>query len=129
MTLSAHSMQYLNQQGGMLTHVEIEDNGQARAYKLVPTTHWHNGNKFPYEVEKDLRRESFRETTIQGLNYYLVPESTTNAVGRVTPYARPVPDDTIPTQQVRNAEPPAAVKKYLKAEDRKIRRLGTTEGK
>lgn len=120
MTLSAHSMQYLNQQGGLLTFVEIDDSGVANAYKLVPVTCWHNSQKFPHDIEKDIRNEGFRRVTKEGLEYFLVPETTTNAQGRVAQYAIGEP----PPPTIHNAKAPPAAEKYLKAEKRKITRLG-----
>ena len=111
--LSASTMQYLNQLGGLVTFVDIEDTGRAVAYKLVPCTHYHDHKKFPHEVERELRAESFRTTVIEGLEYYLVPETTTNAVGTVAQYVQP----DRPTQEVSMKPPPAQVK-YIKRDSK-----------
>jgi len=107
--LSANSMQYLNQLGGLLTFVDIEDTGRAVAYKMVPCSHWHQSNQFPHEVQKELRAQTFRTTKVEGLEYYLIPETTTNAVGTVTQYVQPEPSPV----PVDTKAPPAAAK-YLK---------------
>lgn len=123
MALSPYSMQYLNQIGGLLTFVEISDSGSANAYKLVPVSHWHNGQQFPHDVINDLKSQDFSRLTEQGLEYYLVPESTTNAHGTVSAYVQ-VAQEAVPASRPRAAEPPPAVQKYLKSESRKIKRLG-----
>ena len=111
--LTAHSMQYLNQLGGLNTHVDISDNGVAKAYKLVPCSHYHNGNAFPHDIVMDLQKESHKTTTIEGLQYYLIPETTINAEGTVTQYVQPEPAPNLVTTEA----PPAAAK-YLKRERR-----------
>lgn len=115
MALPASVRQWLAQQGGLVTYVDIETNGRAVAYKLVPCSHYHNHQKFPIEVERALRFEAFRVTKNEGLEYYLVPDETSiNSVGTVSPAAFPEE----PLEQVETKAPPAAAK-YLKRETKK----------
>lgn len=92
MALSAHVVQFVNQLG-LLTFIDPSTGPQGphgcSAFKLVPTSGWHNGQKIPHEVDLELKVQGYKKTSLEGVEYYLVPDdSSTNAPGTLSHYAQ-----------------------------------------
>lgn len=58
------------------------------AYFLVPANGWYNGHRFPHDVEEDLGNAKLEKATFEGLDYYLIPEESSNLPGRLSHYAQ-----------------------------------------
>lgn len=58
------------------------------AYWLVPTNGWFNGSRFSNDVETDLSDGKFDKTSLEGLEYYRIPEESSNLPGRLSHYAQ-----------------------------------------
>lgn len=128
MALSSQSALFVSQLGGIITEVEDEGNG-TRSYKLVPTTCYHQGQRFPFQVEQELKASGLRLKTIEGLDYFMVPDLVSvNALGKISHYAQRTPgakSDNYRTEPVQDSSPvsirrvaqesPDAVKRYITA--------------
>lgn len=55
---------------------------------LVPASGWHNGQRFPHDVQVDLEGAGLEKTTVEGLEYFLIPEESSNLPGRLSHYAQ-----------------------------------------
>lgn len=91
MALTAASYQYLSQLG-VQRLINTGDgpagpNGVTSNW-LVPAGGWSNGQRFPHEFQTDLEDQSFDKVTIEGVEYFLVPETSTNLPGRIAHYAQ-----------------------------------------
>lgn len=60
------------------------------SYWLVPANGYNNytGERFPHNVAEDLANQDHKKTTLDGVEYYLVPEVSTNTPGRLSHYAQ-----------------------------------------
>lgn len=58
------------------------------AYHLVPANGYHNGQRLPHDVHEDLKAQSYETRTIEGIEYYLIPEVSTNLPGTLSHYAQ-----------------------------------------
>lgn len=134
MSLTPQTAQFLSQLG-TLTYVDVSAGPTgphgAVAYDLIPTSGWHQGQRFPHSVEVELAAQGFKKTTIEGVQYYLVPdEKSTNVPGTVSHYAQrtSVADLQNPpgggvNRALENVDysdhvaAPEAVKKYVKDTD------------
>jgi len=58
------------------------------AFHLVPTGGYHNGQRLPHDVHEDLKAQSYDTRTIEGVEYYLIPEVSTNLPGQLSHYAQ-----------------------------------------
>lgn len=91
MALSPQTYQYISQLG--VQRVVDASTGPAgpsgvSASLLVPTGGWHNGQRFPHAVEEDLKAAKLSKTTVEGVEYFLVPEVSSNLPGRLSHYAQ-----------------------------------------
>ena len=91
MALSAGAMQYIGQLG--VQRLVDASTGPAgphgvTAHWLVPAGGWHNSQRFPHEFQEELEGEKFEKTSIEGIEYFLVPEVSTNLPGRLSHYAQ-----------------------------------------
>lgn len=91
MALSAQTYQYVNQLG--LTRLIDAGSGPdgphgVTSYWLAPVGEWHNGQRIPHTVFEDLGSQNFDKTTVEGVEYYLVPEESSNLPGRLAHYAQ-----------------------------------------
>lgn len=89
--LSAQTVQYLS---GFPFIREIDPssgpsgpNG-VTSYWLVPTSGWSGDVRFPYDVSEDLKSQSYNKVTVDGIEYYRVPEESSNLPGRLSEYAQ-----------------------------------------
>lgn len=57
-------------------------------YLLVGANGWHNGTRLTHEVNEDLQKAGFEKQTVEGVEYFLVPESASNVPGRLSHYAQ-----------------------------------------
>lgn len=92
MAISVQTAQYITQLG-LLTYVDPSEGPAGPhgtvVYKLVPTSGWYNGQRFPYDVETDLKLQGYKTTSIEGVEYFLVPDdSATNVPGTISHYAQ-----------------------------------------
>lgn len=58
------------------------------SYLLVGANGWHNGSRLPHEVAEDLGNAGFNKQTVEGIEYFLVPEVSSNLPGRLSHYAQ-----------------------------------------
>lgn len=137
MALSATTFQYIAQLG-LLTYVDPSQGPKGPqgtvAYKLVPTNCWHGGNPFPRDVQVELKAEKFKKYSLEGVEYWLVPdEGSTNLPGNLSHYAQTTTDtdlvnppgggvnraaETFKGKNVSKvATDPEAVSKYVKSTD------------
>src|SRR5687767_2633205 len=91
MALSAASYQFVNQLG--VTRIVDASGGPEGphgtvSYWLVPTGDWHNGQRLPHDVVEDLKGQKYYKETVEGVEYYLVPEEASNVPGRLSHYAQ-----------------------------------------
>lgn len=91
MALTAQTVQFLSQQG-LTREVDASSGPEGpkgvTAYWLVPTSGWINGQRFPHPVEVDFAKQSFDKVTFEGVEYYRVPESSSNLPGLLGHYAQ-----------------------------------------
>lgn len=92
MALSAPVYQYISQLG-LMTYVDPSEGPKGPqgtvAYKLVPTSCWVASQPFPRDVEIELKAEKFKKFSLEGVEYWLVPdESSTNLPGTLSHYAQ-----------------------------------------
>lgn len=91
MAISPQTNQYLTQRN-LLRLVDVgagPDGPQGvTSHWLVPTNGYHQGHRLPHEVAEDLNGQDFKKTTHEGLEYYLVPEVSSNTPGRLSHYAQ-----------------------------------------
>jgi len=58
------------------------------SYHLIPTGGYHNGQRLPHDVHEDLKDQGYDTRTLDGVEYYLIPEVSTNVPGRLSHYAQ-----------------------------------------
>jgi len=89
--LSPNSVRYIGQLG-TLREVDASSGPEGpagvTAYWLVPTSGYHNGERFPHEVSEELKDGSYDKTTVDGVEFYKVPEESSNLPGRLSHYAQ-----------------------------------------
>lgn len=91
MALPASTYQFLNQQAFLrLVDPSAGPDGPhgTVAFWLVPTGGYFAGQRAPHQVTEDLKAESYDTQVIEGVEYYLVPEESTNLPGRLSHYAQ-----------------------------------------
>lgn len=91
MALYPESYQYISQLGVMrLIDATTGPDGPlgVTAYWLVPSGGWNNGQRFPHDVQADLEDQGFETRTFEGIEYFLVPEESSNLPGRLSHYAQ-----------------------------------------
>lgn len=91
MALSAQSYQFISQLGVCrLIDASTGPEGPhgVTSSLLVPANGWHNGHRFPHDVQVDLEAQGFDKTVQEGIEYFLVPEESTNLPGRLSHYAQ-----------------------------------------
>lgn len=90
-SLSPQTYQFINQIN-TLRYIDVTTGPEGAhgvtSYWLVPTGHWHNGQRFSHDVVEDLAAQDFKKTSVEGVEYYLVPEESTNLPGRLSHYAQ-----------------------------------------
>jgi hypothetical protein len=89
--LTAATYQFISQSG--TTRLIDATNGVPGprgtvSFLLVGSNGYHNGTRLPHEVDEDLKNAGFEETTVEGIDYYLVPEYATNVPGILAHYAQ-----------------------------------------
>lgn len=92
MSLNAQSLQYL---AGLpfVRKIDVSTgptgpNGVTAAW-LIPTSGWVGDQRFPYDVSEDLNGQSYDKETVDGIEYYLVPEDdSSNLPGKLSEYAQ-----------------------------------------
>jgi len=91
MALSPSTYQFVTQLGP-LRYIDASTGPDGphgvTSYWLVPSGGWHNGQRFPHTVQQELEGEKFNKETIEGVEYFLIPESSTNTPGRLSHYAQ-----------------------------------------
>lgn len=91
MALSPNSVRYIGQLG-FLRHVDATtgpDGAQGTTSNwLVPTSGYHNTERFPHSVAEELKGENFEKVTLEGVEYYKVPEESSNLPGLLSHYAQ-----------------------------------------
>lgn len=58
------------------------------SYWLIPANGYVNGQRLPHAVAEDLKNAGFTTYTQEGVEYYLVPEASSNTPGRLSHYAQ-----------------------------------------
>lgn len=91
MALTPQTYQFINQLG--VLRLVDPSNGpdgphSTQAFWLVPAGGWHNGQRFPHDVVEDLNAQNYEKTEVEGLQYFLVPEESSNLPGRLSHYAQ-----------------------------------------
>ena len=102
--------------------MEIEGD-KAFIFKLIPKSCFHEGQKFPYEVEQELVNSGFKVGERNGTLYYLVPEPGS---GQTIPAdalrkSQPVVDHTVLTDTV--------VTRYVEAAEQEVEPVKKTRRK
>jgi hypothetical protein len=89
--LSPQTYQFVNQLG-VTRYIDASTGPDGphgvTSYWLVPSGGYHNGTRFPHDVVEDLKGQSYDTRTIEGVEYYLVPEESSNLPGRLSHYAQ-----------------------------------------
>lgn len=136
MALSAPVYQYIAQLG-LMTYVDPSQGPKGPqgtvAYKLVPTSCWHGSQPFPRDVVAELKAEKFKKYSLEGVEYWLVPdEGSTNLPGLLSHYAQTTTDtdlqnppgggvnraaETFTKKDADATTDPEAVSKYVKSTD------------
>lgn len=91
MALLPESYQYLSQMGVQrLIDASTGPEGSrgVTAHWLVPTGEWHNGQRLQFNFVEDLKKQKFDKTMVEGVEYFLVPEESSNLPGRIAHYAQ-----------------------------------------
>lgn len=91
MALSAGSNQFISQLGVQrLVDASAGPEGPQGvvAYWLVPAGGYHNGQRFPHAFAEELEGEKFEKVSMEGVEYFLVPEESSNLPGRIAHYAQ-----------------------------------------
>lgn len=58
------------------------------SYHLVPTNGYHNGQRLPHDVHEDLKAQDYERRDLEGVEYFLIPEVSTNLPGLLSHYAQ-----------------------------------------
>lgn len=91
MALSPNTYRYIGQLG-LLREVDAstgpEGPGGVTAHWLVPTNGYCNGERFPFSVSEELAAANFDKTEVDGVEYFKVPEESSNLPGRLSHYAQ-----------------------------------------
>lgn len=88
MALSSNTYQFIQQLGATkLIDASAGVNGVV-AFALVGANGWHNGQRLPHDIEVDLSSQKYDKQVIEGIEYYLVPEVSSNLPGRLAVYAQ-----------------------------------------
>jgi hypothetical protein len=91
MAINPVTYQYVSQLGlQRLIDVSTGPDGPhgVTAFWLVPAGGWHNNQRFPHDIDEDLGGAGLTKTTVEGQEYYLVPEESSNLPGRLSHYAQ-----------------------------------------
>lgn len=89
--LSSATYQYISQLGATrLIDVSAGPEGPngVTSSLLIGANGWHNGARLPHEVVEDLDGAAFNKQTVEGIEYFLVPEVSSNLPGRLSEYAQ-----------------------------------------
>lgn len=91
MAITSQTYQFLNQQN--LTRLidvsgDVEGPKGTVSYWLVPSNGYINGQRVPHAADTELQDAGFDKTTVEGLEYYLVPEESSNTPGLLSHYAQ-----------------------------------------
>lgn len=90
-SISSATYQFLNQQP-LLRFVDAShgpDGPQGtQSFWLVPTNGYFNGQRAPHTVKVELDAGGYDKTTLEGIEYFLVPEESTNTPGLLSHYAQ-----------------------------------------
>lgn len=91
MALSAQTYQFLTQQG-LLRLIDTTsgpaDGRQTVSYWLVPSNGFFNQQRAPYSVSTEITNEGFDKQEIDGVEYFLIPEESSNLPGLLSHYAQ-----------------------------------------
>lgn len=87
MALSANTYQYIRQLG-LTREISADRADSVVSNWLVPANGWHNSQRLPHAVAEDLANASFEKTVVEGIEYYKVPEESTNLPGLLSHYAQ-----------------------------------------
>lgn len=91
MALSDQSVQYLNSLP-FLREIDASAGPAGPtgvvAYTLVPSNGWLGSQRFPHDVNEELAAEGYDTTSVEGIDYYRVPEVSNNLPGRLSEYAQ-----------------------------------------
>lgn len=58
------------------------------SYHLVPTNGYHNGQRLPHDVHEDLKAQDYEKRDLDGVEFFLIPEVSTNLPGLLSHYAQ-----------------------------------------
>lgn len=91
MAISPNTNLYISQLG-LLREIDASTGPEGphgvTAYWLVPTNGYHNGERFPHEVSEELKDANYDTDVYDGIEYYKVPEESSNLPGRLSHYAQ-----------------------------------------
>lgn len=91
MALESNTYRYIGQVGFQrLIDVRTGPDGAQGTTSswLVPTSGYVNGERFPHDVSEDLKGQSYDKVTQEGVEYYKVPEESSNTPGLLSHYAQ-----------------------------------------
>lgn len=91
MALSAASYQFISQQGlNRLIDPSGDPSGPRNtvSYWLVPANGYINGQRVPHDVNEDLGGQNYDKTTVEGVEYFLILEESSNTPGLLSHYAQ-----------------------------------------
>lgn len=90
MALSANVYQWISQQG-LLRFIDASSGPagptNVLSFWLVPALGYINGQRVPHDHQVELEAQGFDKTVVEGLEYFLVPEESTNLPGLLSHYA------------------------------------------
>lgn len=85
--LEPSTYQYINQLG-LTRQISATSPSSVESHWLVPANGWHNSQRLPYVVAEDLKAQGYEKTVVEGIEYYKVPEESTNLPGLLSHYAQ-----------------------------------------
>lgn len=91
MALEPNTYRYIGQLG-LLRQVDVSTGPEGAqgvtACWLVPVSGYHNSERFPHVVSEDLKKQNYDKATLEGVEYYKVPEESSNLPGLLSHYAQ-----------------------------------------
>lgn len=91
MALTPVTYQFISQQGlNRLIDASTGPSGPTgvSSFWLVPANGYINTQRIPHDINEDLAGAGFEKTTVEGLDYFLVPEESSNLPGLLSHYAQ-----------------------------------------
>lgn len=90
-SLTPNTYRYIGQLG-LLRKIDASTGPEGphgvTSYWLVPSNGYHGSERFSNEVVEDLDNGKFDKASVEGIEYYLVPEESSNLPGRLSHYAQ-----------------------------------------